>query len=904
MQKKELDLHIEDGWVVLTVNRRLARYLERLYEDKQREEGKIIWSSPDILPFSPWLERNWAALLDEAIPDRTLLTTRQEEIVWEQVVAGSNVHGSLLWTDSAAHRAQQAWDLLGSWSLKLPESETLGNEDAKAFVKWSNIFKKKCHSNSWLSRGEMVEYLTNNVDKLPRPKGIILAGFDEIPPSQKRLLSSFEKLGIPVVKWQQKGSISEVVSLSFPDTKTEIIAAANWARGIIEKTISDNNYASSKDVSIGIIVPELQSLRGQFLSVFSETFYPGRPQQAPFVEQSLFNLSLGSSLSEIPIISDGILLLELAIGNKNWQEWGTILNSPYVGGGEAEWGERGLLDAALRKQGFMELSIADLIQEGGAISPVLVSKLSALKEFLSSDEWQEGFTQRPGKWANSFDQLLKVVGWPGDKPLNSQEFQVVESWRKVLSELSGLERVLPETTLISAINELKQLVKATIFQPVENEAVVQILGVLEAEGERFDYLWVLGLSDQNWPKIPEPNPFIPISFQRKHNLPRSSSQRELSYAKRLTEKILTSSNNIIVSYNEWEGEMQCQKSPLIESVKDVDNKDIYLTNYPKLADIIMAKKGMAAREENPLPHLPDSSILTGGTGVIKSQAMCPFSAFAKFRLSAKALDEPTSGFAPWQRGEITHAILASFWQQVGNSQTLAGMSFLQRDSLVYKVTYKAVNLAALKSGNSYSKEYLALETQRQKRLILTWLGVESSRESAFEVVEREANSFIEVGGVKVNFRIDRVDKLESGELVVVDYKTGAASVQTWFSDRPQEPQMLLYALANKNKLAALVYGQITASEQRYMGLAHEDGIIPSIDLLESGKYSTDHLDWQTLLSHWSNVVGHLANQHKTGVVWVDPLPNACDWCDFPLLCRVAQQRDIQKSEVDNEEFKS
>ncbi|MBF0444200.1 MAG: PD-(D/E)XK nuclease family protein [Magnetococcales bacterium] len=900
MQKNEWNLQLDEGWVVLTVNRRLARYMEGLYEEQQRKEGKIIWSTPDILPFSAWLERNWIALLDEAIPDRALLTPRQEEIVWEQVVADSNVHGSLLWTDSAAHRAQQAWNLLRSWSLELPETETLGNEDANAFSRWSKIFSKTCHDNSWLPKWGMVELLTLNIDKIPRPKGVVLAGFNEIIPSQKKLLASLEKLGVPVVVWQEESLESEVVCVAFPDTKAEIIAASHWARGVLE----NNSSLSSKVVSIGIIVPELQKLRGQILAVFSETFYPGRPQQASFPDQSLFNLSLGASLIEIPLIKDGLLLLELANGENNWQEWGAILNSPYVGGGDEEWSKRGLLDAAIRKKGFVKLNIPDLIREGGAICPILVAKLRALQEFLASDEWQENFVQSPGKWANCFDQLLKVLGWPGEKKLNSQEFQVVESWRKVLGEFAGLERVLPTITLNSALKELKQLIEATIFQPVENEALVQILGVLEAEGERFDYLWVLGLTDQVWPKIPEPNPFIPIAFQRKHNLPRSSSQRELSYAKRLTKRILGSSNNVIVSYSEWEGEMQRHKSPLLESINIVEFKNILTVFYPTMANIIMEKEGMVAREEYPLPSFAESSVLTGGTGVIKSQAMCPFSAFAKFRLSAEALEEPVPGFTPRQRGEITHACLAAFWQQVGNSQTLAGMSFSERDSLVYKVTYKAVNLAALKNGNTYSKEYLGLEMLRQKRLILTWLGVESSRESPFEVVGREAESAIEVGGIKIKFRIDRIDKLDSGELVVVDYKTGVANINSWLSDRPQEPQMLLYALANQGNLAALVYAQITAGQQRYLGLAHAQGIIPAIDLLESGKYFSEYLDWQSLLNHWLSVVDHLAQQYKKGVTWVDPLPNACDWCDFPMLCRVAEQRNTLKGGIDNQEAKS
>ncbi|MBF0381248.1 MAG: PD-(D/E)XK nuclease family protein [Magnetococcales bacterium] len=891
MQIKELDLHLDDGWVVITVNRRLARYLGRVYEEQQRQKGKIIWPSPDILPLSAWLERSWKYLLDAAIPDKTVLTTRQEEIIWEQVVAKSNIHGSLLWTDSAAHGAQKAWTLLSSWSVDLQESDTVGNEDAMAFREWSKSFSDKCHDNKWLPKVGMIGFIADNLAKIPLPKGMVLAGFDEIPAKQKKLLGNLQNMGVPVVPWQPEESASNAVSISFPDKKSEITAAAHWARDIIENQIKDGaGSAPDKEISIGIIVPELQKSRGQILSAFSATFYPGQPQQSPFPEQSIFNLSLGAPLSEIPIIRDGLKLLELANGKNNWQEWGVILNSPFLGGGESEWSQRGLLDANIRNRGYVDLTIGDLIREGAGSCPVLHLKLSALQEFLAGEEFQDNFTQTPGKWANCFDQLLKVVGWPGEKKIDSQEFQVVESWGKVLGELAGLERVLPDITLNSALSELKQLVAATIFQPVENEAIIQILGVLEAEGESFDHLWVLGLSDNVWPKIPEPTPFIPIALQKKHNLPRSSSRRELSYAKRLTKRILASSNNIIVSYSRWEGEIQLHKSPLIESVKDVELKDILSTSYPDIGNIIMANAGMVAREEYSLPPLPDSSTLTGGTGVIKSQALCPFSAFAKYRLQAESLAEPTTGFAPWQRGEITHASLALFWQHVGDSQTLWGMGFAERESLVQRVAYKAVNLEAIKSGNSFAKEYLALEVQRQKRLLLTWLGVESSRDTQFTVVEHEAKSTIEVAGVKINFRIDRLDKLESGEFVVVDYKTGSASVANWFSDRPQEPQMLLYALANQNNLAALVYGQITASQQRYLGLAHSQGIIPAIDLLESGKYSPDHLDWQTLLDHWSTVVDHLAQQYKQGVVWVDPLPNACDWCDFPLLCRISEQQ--------------
>jgi ATP-dependent helicase/nuclease subunit B len=884
MQKKEWDFVLDDGWVVLTINRRLSRYVERCYEQQKHLEGHIIWPTPDILPFSAWLERCWDYLLDEAVLSTSLLSEDQERILWEKVVAHSQQKGSLLWSDSAAHGAGQAWNLLASWSLEPPESEALGNEDASAFCRWADDFAKKCREKGWIPRGKMLELLTLHLDKIPRPKGVILAGFDEIIPSQKKLFSRLETFGIPVILWEEKQLSSTVVRSTFPDREAEIMAAALWSRGLVEKLPT-----GQKEANIAVVVPDLQALRSQIIRIFSEVFYPGRPQQAPFPDQSIFNLSLGASLAEFPMIRDGLMLLELARGDQDWQVSGSLLASPYWGGGESEWSQRGLLDARLRRQGALSISMADLIREGEGSCPILSARLSLGQEFLTAEKLGDGIQKSPGEWACWFDKFLKILDWPGERSLSSHEYQAMESWRGVLGSFSALEKVLLSVGLDGALVQLEKLVTKTIFQPIESEAQVQILGVLEAEGEQFDALWILGLSDQAWPTIFKPNPFIPMAFQRKHNLPHSSNQRELQYAKRITSRLLGSANQVTVSYPEWEGEMQQRASPLITNIKEVVFEDLFLEIYPTAADSILKSQGMVFRnEQQPLPF-PNSTQAVGGTSVIKSQALCPFSAFAKFRLVAQPLDEPTPGFNAAERGEITHAALSHFWQQVITSEKLDSMTFDERESLSYLAARKAVAAQDFKSGPSLSKSYLQLETARQKRLILNWLKVEGSRETHFEVIERESSDSIEIGGVVVNFRIDRVDRLATGGLVVVDYKTGMANPNSWFSDRPQEPQMLLYALAKAKELSALVYGQLRSGKQCYSGLANTGGILPGVELLENGRYNPDHLDWPTLLNYWSEVVNQLAAEYRQGKAAVDPLPNACDWCELSMLCRVSER---------------
>ncbi|MBF0453488.1 MAG: PD-(D/E)XK nuclease family protein [Magnetococcales bacterium] len=895
MEANEWVEALDGGWIVLTANRRLARSVERRHDQIKTAAGETVWPTPEILPLSAWLETSWSALLDQSPPALTLLSEDQERVLWEKIVANSPQKGALLWSDSAAHDAQKTAEMLAAWRLSLPESVAEGDEDVLAFWQWSDQFERQCRENSWLSRGRLIEVLVENLEEIPLPKGVFLAGFNEITPIQQRLLDQLAQRGVPHRQWQDLPPTPCGYRVACPDIESEILAASQWSRRQIESRLKGAGERPGKGLTIGIVVPDLQRLRGQIIRLFSDTFYPGRPQQAPFPDQSLFNLSLGVSLSEFPMIHHGLKLLGWSLGSGEWQSSGALLSSPYWGGGESEWNQRALLDARLRQEGGLVFSLAELIEQGNlAHTPLLVKHLSAFQSGCLELEQGAKSQKRPGAWAKWFDKQLKQLGWPGERVLNSHEFQAMESWRKLLAAFSGLELVLGSVNLSEALYQLNQLAAQTIFQPVESEANIHILGVLEAEGEHFDALWILGLTDQVWPSIPQPTPFLPVFFQRQHNLPRSSSQREMRYAKALTQHLLSSANKIIVSYAERDGDLDQRPSPLITHLNSIDFSEI--SNHdPNLTQTLFIRGGMVERVDCPPPPFADSTSVSGGTGVIKAQSLCPFSAYARFRLLAQPLEEPSPGLNAGQRGEITHESLSLFWQRVVSSTQLKSLSVDQLDQLIEEVTRHSVLKVAARRGKRLHRNYLALEMARQKRLLIHWMAVELSRDTDFEVVERESTRSMEVGGLVIQFRMDRLDKLVGPEVgeeeqVVVDYKTGQVNLKHWFSERPQEPQMLLYGLSCGPHLAALVYGQLSRIKQRYVGLSHRQGIMASLDLLESGRYSPEHPDWPSLLHYWSQVITQLAQQYRQGEAAVDPLPNACDWCPFPLFCRLSERQ--------------
>lgn len=58
----------------------------------------------------------------------------------------------------------------------------------------------------------------------------------------------------------------------------------------------------------------------------------------------------------------------------------------------------------------------------------------------------------------------------------------------------------------------------------------------------------------------------------------------------------------------------------------------------------------------------------------------------------------------------------------------------------------------------------------------SWLAgrSESKREQPFVVLHTEKETKPDIEGIEVRMSVDRIDQLDDGSLLVIDYKTGAA----------------------------------------------------------------------------------------------------------------------------------
>jgi RecB family exonuclease len=185
-----------------------------------------------------------------------------------------------------------------------------------------------------------------------------------------------------------------------------------------------------------------------------------------------------------------------------------------------------------------------------------------------------------------------------------------------------------------------------------------------------------------------------------------------------------------------------------------------------------------------------------------------------------------------------------------------------------------------------------LERKRLAKLAREWLEVERER-APFTVVAMEDRRELAVAGLKLNGRIDRMDRLESGGHAVIDYKTGNPSPNQWMHERPEDPQLPLYALNASEPVSAVAFAKLKTGGMRYMGFSRAKDAMPKVKYFEN---------WASLLDGWKSELEALGSAFAAGDARVDPkkLLSTCRYCDLQPLCRVYERLSALGDEGEDE----
>jgi ATP-dependent helicase/nuclease subunit B len=254
---------------------------------------------------------------------------------------------------------------------------------------------------------------------------------------------------------------------------------------------------------------------------------------------------------------------------------------------------------------------------------------------------------------------------------------------------------------------------------------------------------------------------------------------------------------------------------------------------------------------------------------LEELAQCRFKFFAKRSLSLKDRPaRPAERLKPLVWGSILHHALEEWLKNKRQGDFVP---------LFEEAFDKTVREEHLPQGYRLEAERILLrEIARKVSASEKWTPISS---------EAEVEVTLDFpGGITVSGRIDRLDRLNDRECVIVDYKSSkVANVEKMIasSTKLQGP---LYALAAREKLhlktLAMMY--LAVREDKRFGW----GEVPNADL------GLNPMPENWIDDAKARTIDRISD-FLTGAIHAEPTErDECRWCDFKEACRYTEQREL------------
>lgn len=872
---------LQEGRLILTPNNRLRSKILQAWGDYQQANNVSVWPTPRIVVIEQWFTQQWQLLQAHGYPDsaQAILSSEQQRVLWESITADCG----LMQTDAVAKQAANAYATLIRWNQPVTASR-IDQTINPQFIQWIQTFQQRVEQLQCITPEESMSIIGNAFaqKQLKQEPSIHLLGFDDIAP----LLQTQLDKASPDVRFLSSPTDSpqHLQRVEYENSDSEMQAAAQWSRSIIEQSTREQT-----PVRIGIIVPNLGKCRQQVERAFSSEFeaHSFDPNTERYTLP--FNFSAGTPLGDTPLITAALQLLKLQEQQGREQEWDVeflshCLLSPFWGRYTVELESRSALVSKLQSLGIFTISGDTLRYWAEKIDSQY--RDTQAQDNTSTNNTDETHTQHglfnylhafhqlstspinkgkhlPSRWVEIFLQQLDILQWPGERTPDSQEYQQTQQWYQLLETFASLDSVLNAIDSSTALQQLQSMANHMPFQAKVPDSPIQILGILEGAGLHFSHCWIMGLHQKVWPPAPTPNSLLPIQLQREHNMPHASSLRELAYAQSLTDNYRHCADTIIFSSptHENDDEQTLLASQLISDIPlssistqaasdSLDHWYQQLQNTSSLDTIDCATA----------PEFIGDT-LPGGSGLFKSQAENPFDSFIKYRLHAPLPIDAVNGFSHIEKGNILHNSLAAIWTQLKHQDNLLALSNDELAQLINEQVTTAISDIKRHKPKHLSDTLCKIESERQSQLINQWLTKEKQR-PPFSVVAIEQAQTIQFNGMNISIRIDRVDQLQDGRYLIIDYKTGTANINAWKGERPREPQLPLYALTYGQDIKGISFAQINIKDQCFNGAA-ESNICEGINELEKNRADLPRT-WNEALAQWQHTLSQLLKEFQQG----------------------------------------
>jgi probable DNA repair protein len=879
----EIDAWLREGGLVVTASDRAARALAVGFHRTRQAAGLAAWPAPKILDWKSFARAAWE---ERSSDSRLLLNPAQEEALWVEIAGEDRSLATLL--EGPRHRlavlAMEAHELLCFYAPQFLRTSTRSawQQDAAVFSHWLTRFVESCRSKNLLSPSRLPLELISllKVEPVERPP-LLLAGFDRILPAQRDLLKAWGE-------WHEVVQGKPATEVRFhvaADAQAEVAACALWCH---------RQLARSPGTRLLVVTQAARERRGEIERAFLA--HTGR------AATPAFEFSLGIPLSQVALARAAHLVLRWLDGSLAEQELDWLLSIGHIAANPHESAALQSYMRVLRRRGLerTQWTLAAFLGQRCASEFLLapwVERITQAQRRLNDFMRR---LQTPLDWAELIQLLLDDLHFSSARTLESAEHQALRRWQQAVEACASLGFDGRRMNWRDFLSQLGRTLDETLFAPESRDAPIQIAGPAESAGLTADALWFLGADEDAWPATGAPHPLLPIAVQREAGMPHAAPQLDWKVAEAITTRLLAAAPQVCFSYAKQNEAGEARPSRLIAQFAGPA-----LPLSPELAvPVAQVPITIAFEDFSQIPFPPGKA--PGGASVLSAQSQCPFKAFASARLAAQGWKPAEACLTAAQRGSLLHEVLHAVWAGPPEGiRTHAELTSL-KDREAFVAGHVQRTLARELRPHlreRMPRRYLELEELRLIRLVTEWLNYEASRVE-FEVVATELKRTVLAAGLTLDLRLDRIDRLNNGSQLVIDYKSGPVSPSCWELPRPDDVQLPLYAgfaLGPGEELGGLVFAKVSPGKLAFSGHLGDasatlfTGLKGTSPLVKNPFTAAQMLDWR-------DCIEQLARDFLAGKAEVNPreASTTCKRCGLQTLCRVQEQPAQLGTEDDSE----
>jgi ATP-dependent helicase/DNAse subunit B len=529
-----------------------------------------------------------------------------------------------------------------------------------------------------------------------------------------------------------------------------------------------------------------------------------------------------------------------------------------------------------------------------------------------------GETTRTGAgWVDVLESFWDAFGFP----VVADEADT-GAWNHFRMLLHGMREDLRGTRMRLAdftglLNHL--LSEEMVHVSGNEEAGVQVLGIIESRGLEFDKLYVLGLAAASLPRPVRPLPLL--GPQERQSVLGATTESQYHFAQQAFRHLLACAPDVTLIRPEEESAEPLAPSPFwTHASGEKTHPTVDMWNAPnealaRAAWLQQANKGLAQTTDFPPvdPPVVDHTLPKKiSVSALATAFLCPFRFFAERVMGLLPLDELIMGISPLERGTLLHQALALFTRRC-RDQGLAGekdrpamRTLLTSCSDEVLLSEDRVLLYSLKGGvgqhsRSVERSRWVGSDKDPQGLLTAWLRLEGERldkgwrwfceEASFEGLSCPDWPF------SVSGRVDRIDYHAESGYALWDYKSGAIPGKKDVLEHHIDPQILAYVHAAKEGRIPEIPGETenkTHISGGYIGLKAASAVVLS-------EFVSEEKDVDLILQSWKKAVADIGAKLVSGQFGAEPghvshgvrEEKVCRYCSYRPLCgRMGSQETI------------